>query len=62
LDWEDCVASDPKLFRPAEVDYLLGDPTKAQEKLGWRPRLSFEELIKRMVDHDLQLNQKGIVT
>ena len=58
LDWEDCVISDPKLFRPAEVDYLLGDPTKAKKKLGWHPRLSFEELIKKMVDHDIQLNQK----
>jgi GDPmannose 4,6-dehydratase len=58
LDWEDCVISDPNLFRPAEVDYLLGDPTKAKKKLGWHPRLSFEELIKKMVDHDVQLNQK----
>jgi GDPmannose 4,6-dehydratase len=59
LDWEEHVASDPKLFRPAEVDYLLGDPAKAKEKLGWQPKVSFEELIKKMVDHDVQLNQKN---
>jgi GDPmannose 4,6-dehydratase len=58
VDWKDCVVSDPKLLRPAEVDYLLGDPIKAKNKLGWHPRLSFEELIKKMVDHDVQLNQK----
>lgn len=57
LDWEENVKSDPKLFRPAEVDYLLGDPRKAKTKLGWQPRVTFEELIKRMVDYDLQLNK-----
>jgi GDPmannose 4,6-dehydratase len=58
LNWEKHVISDPKLFRPAEVDYLLGDPRKARTQLGWRPRVSFEELIQRMVDHDVQLNQR----
>lgn len=58
LDWKEYVTSDAKLFRPAEVDYLLGDPRKAKAKLGWQPKLSFEELIKKMVDHDVQLNQK----
>ncbi len=58
LDWKEYVVSDPKLFRPAEVDYLLGDPRKAKDELGWHPTLSFGELIKQMVDHDLQLNQK----
>jgi GDPmannose 4,6-dehydratase len=43
---------DPKYFRPSEVDVLLGDPTKANTILGWKPRTSFEELIKEMVDHD----------
>jgi GDPmannose 4,6-dehydratase len=58
LDWKEHVVSDPKLFRPAEVDNLLGDPRKAKAKLGWHPRISFGELIKKMVDRDLQLNQK----
>jgi len=58
LNWEGYVVSDPQLFRPAEVDYLLGDFTKARMKLGWRPKLSFEEMIRKMVDHDLQSNQK----
>jgi GDPmannose 4,6-dehydratase len=58
LNWKEHVVSDPKLFRPAEVDYLLGDPRKAKAKLGWQPTLPFGELIKKMVDHDLQLNQK----
>ena len=55
------VEVDPKFFRPAEVEQLLGDPTKAKEKLGWNPRkTSFQELINIMVDSDLELikNQK----
>jgi GDPmannose 4,6-dehydratase len=53
------VEVDPKLFRPTEVDLLLGDPTKAKEKLGWNPRqTSFEELVKRMVHSDLKLVEK----
>lgn len=59
LDWEKHVVVDPKLFRPAEVDYLLGNPQKAKTKLGWQPRVTFEELIKMMVDHDLYLLQKS---
>jgi len=58
LDWEDYVHTDPNLLRPAEVDHLLGDPAKAKAKLGWQPRVTFEELIRMMVDHDLRLNQK----
>jgi len=54
LDWQDYVAVDPKLFRPADVDFLVGDATKAREKLGWEPTVSFEELIKMMVDADLE--------
>lgn len=57
LDWKQYVLADSKLFRPAEVDYLLGDPRKAKTKLGWQPRVTFEELIKRMVDYDLALNK-----
>lgn len=53
------VEVDPQFFRPAEVDQLLGDPSKAKEKLGWNPRkTSFEELIKLMVKEDLKLIQK----
>lgn len=57
LDWKEHVISDSKLFRPAEVDHLLGDPRKAKMELGWEPRVAFEELIRRMVDYDLALNQ-----
>ena len=55
LDWQRYVEIDPRYFRPAEVDLLLGDATKAREKLGWQPRVSFEGLVKLMVDHDLAL-------
>jgi GDPmannose 4,6-dehydratase len=57
LDWEEYVVSDPKLFRPAEVDCLLGDPRKAKSKLGWQPKVTFEELIRMMVDADLQIKR-----
>ena len=59
LDWEEYVVSDPKLFRPAEVDCLLGDPRKAKSILGWQPKVTFEELIRMMVDADLQIHQKN---
>ncbi len=54
LDWEKYVVVDPKFFRPAEVDLLLGDPAKAKKQLNWQPRVSFPELVKMMVDADLQ--------
>jgi GDPmannose 4,6-dehydratase len=54
LDWEKYVEIDPKLIRPAEVDFLCGDATKAREKLDWQPKVSFEELIKMMVEADLE--------
>jgi GDPmannose 4,6-dehydratase len=57
LDWEKYVVIDESFIRPAEVDLLIGDPTKAKEKLGWEPRTSFEELIRLMVDSDLKLLQ-----
>ena len=53
LDYRDYVVVDPKFFRPAEVNILLADPSKARVKLGWQPRVSFEELIQMMVDADL---------
>jgi len=52
LNWMKRVESDPKLFRPAEVDFLSGDATKAKSKLGWEPKVAFEELVKMMVDED----------
>ncbi len=55
LDWEPHVAIDDALKRPAEVDLLVGDATKARERLGWEPRTSFEELIRLMVDADVAL-------
>jgi len=53
LNWKDYVVVDPKFFRPAEVDLLLGDPTKANKKLGWKPDVNFQGLINMMVDADL---------
>ncbi len=52
LDWNEYVEIDPRYFRPAEVDLLLGDPTKARKKLGWEPRVKFVDLAKMMTDHD----------
>lgn len=58
LDWHDFVEVDPRYFRPAEVDLLLGDASKAKEKLGWTPATNARELAKIMVDHDLELAQR----
>ncbi|HJT77708.1 MAG TPA: GDP-mannose 4,6-dehydratase, partial [Gemmataceae bacterium] len=58
LDWRRHVVVDPQFYRPAEVDLLLADPSRARNALGWRPEVSFEELVRRMVDADLaQLGQ-----
>jgi len=54
LDWHDHVEIDPRYFRPAEVDLLQGDATKAREKLGWEPRVTFKELARIMVEADLE--------
>ena len=53
LNWEDHIKEDPQFMRPAEVDLLIADPSKAKKKLGWTPRVSFKDLIEMMVDHDL---------
>jgi GDPmannose 4,6-dehydratase len=53
LDWERYVIVDPQFYRPAEVDLLVSDPTKAREAMGWQPEVSFDELIRKMVDADL---------
>jgi len=53
-DWSSYVVQDPEFYRPAEVDYLRGDASKAKNKLGWTPKHSFEDLVKMMVKHDLE--------
>ena len=55
LDYRDHVVVDPLYFRPTEVDRLVGDASKARRVLGWAPRTSFEELVRLMVDSDLEL-------
>jgi GDPmannose 4,6-dehydratase len=55
LDYNDYVEIDPRYFRPAEVDLLLGDPAKAMKKLGWKPRTSFSQLVEMMVESDMEL-------
>jgi GDPmannose 4,6-dehydratase len=55
LDWHKHVESDPRYLRPTEVDYLLGDASKAREVLRWSPRVEFRELVRRMVEHDIEL-------
>ena len=62
LDPEQYVRIDERFMRPAEVDHLIGDYSKAKEKLGWEPRTSFEELVKLMVDSDLELLRSGVPT
>jgi GDPmannose 4,6-dehydratase len=54
LDWKKYVKLDPKFLRPAEVDLLIGDPSKAMNKLGWKPKVSFEQMIQMMVDADVE--------
>jgi GDPmannose 4,6-dehydratase len=60
LDWKEYVDIDPRYFRPAEVDLLLGDATKAKEKLGWQPKTSFKEMVRLMVEHDLDLAREEV--
>ena len=55
LNWSDHVVQDPRFFRPAEVDLLVGDSAKARATLGWKPEVSLEQLVGRMVDSDLEL-------
>jgi GDPmannose 4,6-dehydratase len=58
LRWQDYVSIDRRYFRPSEVDYLLGDASRAHAKLGWYPEVKFKELVRMMVDHDLELAQQ----
>ena len=61
LDYREHVRTDPKLLRPAEVDTLLADPTKARERLGWEARTSFGELVELMVDAELERGRKSLL-
>jgi GDPmannose 4,6-dehydratase len=54
LDWKKYVVQDPAFLRPAEVDLLIGDPSKAKKQLGWQPKVSFEQMIQMMVDSDIK--------
>jgi GDPmannose 4,6-dehydratase len=58
LDFDKHVAIDPRYFRPTEVDVLLGDASKARKRLGWQPKVSFEELIKMMITADMEIARK----
>lgn len=59
LDWREYVVQDPQFMRPAEVDLLVGDPSKAGQKLGWEPQVDFRQLVRMMVDADLKLLRDG---
>ena len=61
LNYEDHVEIDPRYYRPAEVDLLLGDSTKAYEQLGWKPQTSFDQLVEMMVKKDLEIAQQELV-
>ena len=60
LKWEDHVVSDPRFLRPAEVDLLIGDATKARTRLGWQPTVSFPALVVRMVENDIRLQEAAL--
>ncbi len=60
LDWRDHVVHDPRFFRPAEINTLCGDASKARRVLGWEPRVSFAELIRMMVDADMERVRREI--
>jgi GDPmannose 4,6-dehydratase len=59
LDWEKYVKQDPRYMRPAEVDLLVGDASKARKVLGWEPTVGFSELVRKMVDNDLELLKRA---
>ena len=63
LDWRDYVELDPKYLRPAEVDLLIGDASKARRELGWNPKVTFKQLVRLMVDADVSMvnrNEHGV--
>ena len=59
LDWKQYVVQDQRYYRPAEVDLLVGDPTKAGEQLGWEPSVDFRQLVRIMVDADMETLRGG---
>ena len=61
LEWRQHVEIDPRYFRPTETDSLVGDASKARQRLGWQPRVSFEQLVDIMVDHDLKLARQELI-
>jgi GDPmannose 4,6-dehydratase len=61
LDWEKYVEIDPRYFRPTEVDYLLGSSRKAMDRFGWKPEVSFKQLVEMMVDNDLSLAEREVM-
>ena len=61
MDYRDHVEVDPRYYRPAEVDLLLGDSTKARTRLGWSPQTSFEQLVDMMVEGDVELARQEAV-
>jgi len=60
LDWKEYVRHDPRYERPSEVDLLLGDPRKARRQLKWKPRVSFKELVRMMIESDLKLARQEL--
>jgi len=60
LNWDKHIGQDPRFMRPAEVDVLRGDSTKAQTKLGWKPKTSFRELVEKMVRNDIKILEKNV--
>jgi GDPmannose 4,6-dehydratase len=58
LDWEKYVKHDQRYERPAEVELLIGDPAKARKQLGWEPKVKFKELVRIMVQHDMELAKR----
>ena len=59
-DWAEHVTQDPRFMRPAEVDLLVGDASKARARLGWAPEVGFEQLVQMMVDHDVEATKRGV--
>jgi len=59
LNWPDFVVQDPAFMRPAEVDQLIGNPAKAAVQLGWKPDVSFKQLVQMMVDADIEELQRA---
>jgi len=62
LDWKEFVDTDPRYLRPAEVDVLLGDASKARQVLGWEPKVDFKQIVHLMVDHDLELARQESIS